>query len=126
MRGATGTVLKGSGTKKKRKRKKKDQALNNRIRYSQGLLLVTADLLVGVLLVLAEELRPELDVSGLVNTVDVTKTGSDREVGRDGVKGRVDIPDVLGLGVERVVVDRGVVNTVLLTTGDTDFHFKPD
>lgn len=80
----------------------------------------------GVLLVLAEELRPELDVSGLINAVDVTKTGSDREVGRDGVKGRVDIPDVLGLGVEGVVVDRGVVNTVLLTTGDTDFHFKPD
>lgn len=75
---------------------------------------------------LAEELRPELDVSGLVDTVDVTETGSDREVRGDGVKGRVDIPDVLGLGVERVVVDRGVVNTVLLTTGDTDFHFEPD
>lgn len=61
----------------------------------------------------------EPDVAGLVDTVDVTEAGRDGEVGRDGGERRVHSPDVLGLGVERVVVDGLVVNAVLLTTSDT-------
>ena len=37
----------------------------------------------------------------------------------------VDVEDVLGLGVEGVVVNVLVVDTVLLTTSDTDLHLEP-
>lgn len=74
---------------------------------------------------LREELGAELDVAGLVDTVDVAEAGGDGEVGGDGVEGLVDVVDVLGLGVEGVVVDGLVVDTVLLTTGDTDLHLDP-
>jgi hypothetical protein len=53
--------------------------------------------------------------------VHVTESGSNREVGADRGQCVVDGQDVLGLGVERVVVDVFVVDTVFLTTGDTDF-----
>jgi len=84
------------------------------------------ELLGGVLLVTGEEVRSELDVSWLVDTVDVTETGSDGEAWGDLGKSRVDLPDVLRLGVEGSVVDGRVVDTVLLTTGDTDLHLEPD
>ena len=63
------------------------------------------ELLVSVLLVLREELGLELDVSGLVDTVNVTETGSDGEGFGDGGKGVVDFEDVLGLSVEGSVVN---------------------
>jgi hypothetical protein len=85
-----------------------------------GLVLVGLDLLLDVGLVLGEELGVQADVAGLVDTVDVTETSGDGEVGGDGGKSLLDGEDVLGLGVERVVVDVLVVDTVLLTTGDTD------
>jgi len=62
-------------------------------------------LLVAVSLVLGEELGLEDNVSGLVDTVDVSEGGGDRESGGDGEEGVVDVEDVLGLGVERGVVD---------------------
>ena len=86
----------------------------------EGLLLGGANLLLGEGLVLAKELGVELDVTGLVDTVDVSETGGDREVGRDGGKRGVNLVDVLGLGVEGVVVDVGVVDTILLTTSDSN------
>lgn len=86
-----------------------------------GLVLLGAYGVLDVLLVLAEELWVELDVTWLVDTVDVTEAGGDREVWRDGGEGLVDGKDVLWLGVEGVVVNILVVDSVLLTTGDTDF-----
>lgn len=83
------------------------------------------DLLGSVFLVVAQELGTEDDVSGLVDTVDVTESGGDGEVGGDGGEGRVDIVDVRGLGVEGSVVGVRVVDTVLLTTGDTNLHLEP-
>jgi hypothetical protein len=47
------------------------------------------------------------------------------EVRRDGRKSLVDVVDVLGLRVKGVVVNILVVDTVLLTTGDTDLHLQP-
>jgi hypothetical protein len=85
-----------------------------------GLVLGGAESLLNVGLVLGEQLRVETDVTGLVDTVNVTETSGDREVGADGGKGVVDSEDVLGLGVKGVVVNVLVVDTVLLTTGDTD------
>lgn len=92
---------------------------------SDGLVVLEALLLLNVLLVLLEELGAELDVARLVDTVDVTEASGDGEVGGDGVEGLVDLVDVLGLGVEGVVVNGLVVNTVLLATGDTDLHLDP-
>ena len=85
------------------------------------LVVVGLEGLLDVGLVLAEKLGVELDVAGLVNAVDVTEASGDREVGGDGGEGVVDVEDILGLGVEGVVVDILVVDTVLLTTSDTDF-----
>ena len=73
------------------------------------------------LLVLAEKLWVKLDVSGLVDTVNVSETSGDGEVWGDWLEGLVDGKDILGLSVERVVVDILVVNTIFLTTSDTDF-----
>jgi hypothetical protein len=84
------------------------------------LVLLGLGLLLDVGLVLGEQLGVQLDVAGLVDTVDVTEASGDGEVGADGGQGVVDGQDVLGLGVEGVVVDILVVDTVLLTTGDTD------
>ena len=92
---------------------------------SDGLVVLEALLLLNVLLVLLEELGAELDVARLVDTVDVTEASGDGEVGGDGVKGLVDLVDVLGLSVEGVVVNGLVVNAVLLATGDTDLHLDP-
>lgn len=86
-----------------------------------GLVVGGARLLLDEGLVLGEELRVQLDVAGLVDTVDVTEAGGDGEVRRDGRESLVDLVDVFGLGVEGVVVDVLVVDTVFLTTGDTDF-----
>jgi len=85
------------------------------------LVLLGSNGILDILLVLAEELRVELDVAGLVDTVDVSETSGDREVWGDGLKSLVDGKDVLGLSVKGVVVDILVVDTILLTTGNTDF-----
>lgn len=89
-------------------------------------LLVALDLSADVLLVLAEQLGLQRDVSGLVDTVNVTETGGDGEVGGNLGELAVDVPDVLGLGVERGVVNTLVVNTVLFTTSNADLHLEPD
>ena len=89
------------------------------------LVLLGADGGLDVGLVLAEKRWLELDVSWLVDTVDVSETGGDREVWGDWGEGLVDVEDVLWLGVEGVVVDVLVVDTILLTSGDTDLHLEP-
>lgn len=90
-----------------------------------GLLLLGADGSLDVLLVLAEELGVQLDIAGLVDTVDIAEAGGNGEVWGDGRKGVVDVEDILGLGVERGVVDVLIVDTVLLATSDADFHLEP-
>lgn len=86
-----------------------------------GLVLVGADLLLDVGLVLAQKLGVQTDVAGLVDTVHITETSGNGEVGADGGESVVDGQDVLGLSVQGVVVNVLVVDTVLLTTSDTDF-----
>lgn len=89
-----------------------------------GLVLLGASLLLDVGLVTREQLGVQTDVTGLVDTVDVTETSGNGEVRADGREGVVDGQDVFGLSVERVVVDVFVVDTVFLTTSDTDFLFS--
>lgn len=90
-----------------------------------GLVVLGLDGGLDVGLVLAEQLGVELDVAGLVDTVDVAEASGNGEVGGDGGEGVVDVEDVLGLGVEGVVVDILVVDTVLLTTSDANLHLEP-
>jgi hypothetical protein len=85
------------------------------------LVLLGSDGILDILLVLAEKLRVELDVSGLVDTMDVSETSGDGEVWGDWLESLVDGEDVLRLSVKGVVVDIFVVDTILLTPGDTDF-----
>lgn len=87
-----------------------------------GLLVLGALLVLHVLLVLAEQLGPELDVAGLIHTVHVAEAGGDGEVRRDGAEGLVDLVDVLGLGVEAVVVDTLIVDAILLASRNADLH----
>lgn len=95
--------------------------------YSHWLVTVRSlELLGSVSLVFAEEVWSEDDVSWLVDTVDVSETSGNREAWGDGRERLVDVPDVLRLSVKRGVVDVGVVNTILLTTGDTNLHLEPD
>lgn len=89
-----------------------------------GLVLLGAGLLLDVCLVTREQLGVQTDVTGLVDTVDVTETSGNGEVGADGGEGLVDGQDVFRLGVERVVVDVFVVDAVFLATSDTDFLFR--
>jgi hypothetical protein len=99
--------------------------MGRRRKDSQRLGVGLANLLSSVLLVVTEEFGPESDISRLVNTVNVSETSGNGEVGGDGVQSSVDIVDVWGLGVEGCVVGVGVVDTVLLTSGDTDLHLEP-
>ena len=62
----------------------------------------------------------KLDIARFVNTVDVAKTGSNRKIRGDWGEGLVNREDIFGLGVEGVVVNRFVVNAILLATGDTN------
>lgn len=66
----------------------------------------------------------QLDVTGLVDAVDVAEAGGDGEVGGDGGEGLVDVQDILGLGVEGVVVDVLVVDAVFFAAGNADFLSK--
>lgn len=84
------------------------------------LLLVQFLLILDVLLVLLEKFGVELDVAGLVDTVNIAEASSNREVWRNLLQGSVDSVDVFGLSVQGVVVNVFVVDTILLTTSDTD------
>ena len=114
-------ALEGRGSKRKGNTEKAKQETINLQRLGVGL----ANLLGSVLLVVTEELGPEGNVSGLVDTVNISETSGNGEVGGDGVQSSVDVVDVWGLGVEGSVVGVGVVDTILLTSGDTDLHLEP-
>ena len=90
-----------------------------------GFLVFRALLLLHVLLVLLQQFRAELDVARLVDAVDVAEAGRDGEVGADGAKGLVDLVNVLGLGVQAVVVHVFVVHAVFLAACDADLHLQP-
>jgi hypothetical protein len=56
--------------------------------------------------------------------VDVSESGSDGEIGRDGGKRFVNGKDILGLGVKRVIINILIVDTILLTTSNANFLVK--
>ena len=58
--------------------------------------------------------------------MNVSKSSSDAEHWRDSGKSLVDIPNIFGLSVQAVVVNSGIVNTVLFSSGDTNLHLEPE
>jgi hypothetical protein len=85
------------------------------------LVFLCAVLLLDKCLMLSEEFRVKLDVAGLVDTVDVTEASSDAEIRGDLGQGGPDVVNVFWLGIERVVVDVFIVNTVFFATSDANF-----
>jgi hypothetical protein len=65
-----------------------------------GLVLLGSNGILNILLVFAKQLWVQLDITRLVNTMDISETSSDREVRRDGRQSLVDLKNVFGLGVK--------------------------
>jgi len=88
-------------------------------------LSVSRRLLLDVLLRFAEDGRGELHVAGGVHAVHVAEGGGDGEhAGGDRVELGVHLVDLLGLGVEVLLGDVGVVDAVLLAAGDADLNLE--
>ena len=85
------------------------------------LIFLCSDSIFDILLVLAKKFWVKLNVTRFVDTMNISETGGNREVRGDWRQSLVDGKDVLGLGIERIIVNRLVVNTILLTTCDTNF-----
>ena len=94
--------------------------------HLQRLLNLAASLLFRICLVFGKELGVQPNISGLVNAVHVTERSCYAKVGADWRQCRVYVVYVLRLGVQAVVIDAGIVDTIFLATGNTDFHFEPD
>jgi hypothetical protein len=77
----------------------------------QRFLVFALELFAGVLLVFVEEFGVETDVAGFVDTVDVSETSSDGEVGPDFGEIAVYIPDILWLGIQRGIINASIIDT---------------
>jgi hypothetical protein len=106
----------------------------------QRFVVFALELLAGVLLVFVKEFGVKADVAGFVDTVDISETSRDGEVGSDFSEIAVYIPDILWLSIQRGIVNASIIDTYLsipltiwrllgktifFTTGDSDFHFEP-
>jgi len=85
-----------------------------------------ADLLLSIYLMLIEEIGMEVHVSRLINTMNVSESSSDAEIGPDCAESLVNVKNVFRLSVQAGVVNSGVVDAVFLTTGDTNLHLEPE
>ena len=75
---------------------------------------------------LLQQVRMELNIPRLVNTVHVSERGCNTKVGTDRVQRGEDIPHIGGLSVQRGVIHACVVHAVFFTARDTDFHLESD
>lgn len=75
---------------------------------------------------LSEQFGPQTNVSGLVDTVNITERSGNAEVGTNSAEGLVDVIDVGRLGIQTLLVNTGVINAILLTASDTDLHLEPE
>jgi len=80
-----------------------------------------------VFLGVVEDDRLEVNISRSVNSVDISERGGAGEGGvLDLGKLFVGVPDFLRLSVKTVGVDISVVNTIFLSSGDTEFELEKD
>ena len=83
-------------------------------------------LLLHIFLVFPKKVGKQFDVTRLVNAVHVSERSSDAEIGSDLAQRGVHIVDVFRLRVQTSVVGTGVVDAILLATGDSDLHLEPE
>ena len=90
-----------------------------------GLGVISSKLFLNVLLGVVEDFRLQVNISRSVDTVHVSERGSASEPGvGDLAELLVGVEDFFGLGVKTRRVDVGVVNTIFLTSGDTEFKLE--
>mmetsp|Transcript_18783 Transcript_18783/g.45365 ORF Transcript_18783/g.45365 Transcript_18783/m.45365 type:complete len:251 (-) Transcript_18783:844-1596(-) len=77
-----------------------------------------------VLLCVVQDLRFELDITRLVDTVDVTECSRDGEHVRYLAEFLVRLVDFFRLRIQVLNGTVGIVHTVFFATGDTQFHLK--
>lgn len=87
----------------------------------ERLVFLSIDLLLRVGLMLAQEFWMQADITGLVNSVNISKACSNGEVRRNRAKRLVHVVDILRLGIKGTVVNSSVIDTILLSSGNTDF-----
>mmetsp|Transcript_13875 Transcript_13875/g.33341 ORF Transcript_13875/g.33341 Transcript_13875/m.33341 type:complete len:389 (+) Transcript_13875:340-1506(+) len=83
-------------------------------------------LLRNVVLCTVQNLGLQLNVSGRVNTVNVSKSSSNREGRRDGSERLVHLVDLLRLRVQVLNGSVRVVDAIFFPTSDAQFHFQQD
>ena len=87
---------------------------------------VVAEFLGNVLLRLVQNLGLQLDVAGRVDAVDVSKGRCYRELIGNGHEILVYLVDFFGLGIQIFNGSVGVVNTIFLSSGNSQFHLEQD
>jgi len=92
----------------------------------QWLIDLATQLLCRVCLMLAKQFRPQLNISWLVDSVHVPKSGRDAEIRSNCAQGFINIMDVLRLGVQTGVVDASIVDAIFLAASDTNLHLEPE
>jgi len=89
------------------------------------LLILSADLALGIRLVFGKKFGVQLYVTRFVNTVHVSKRSRYAKVGADCRECGVYVVHFLRLGVQAAVLDTGVINAIFFTARDTNF-LEPD
>jgi hypothetical protein len=99
------------------------KAHNYNIQWLGSFLL---DLSRDVILVLSEKIRQKLHVPRFVNAMDITESSSNTEIGSNRAQSLVNIMDVFGLSVQARIVYTSIVDTIFLSSRDTDLHLEPN
>src|SRR5579859_4997843 len=79
--------------------------------WLQRFLIFAFELVLRVFLMFIEEFRVETDISGFVDTVDVSKASGNGEIRSNSGKCAVDIPDILRLSIQRSIINASVIHT---------------
>jgi hypothetical protein len=79
------------------------------------------NLFLNVRLVFPEEFRMEFDVAGFVDPMNVSEAGRNWKVRRNLGQSLMDVVDILRLGVESIIINIFVVDTIFLATSYADF-----
>mmetsp|Transcript_30637 Transcript_30637/g.62551 ORF Transcript_30637/g.62551 Transcript_30637/m.62551 type:complete len:269 (+) Transcript_30637:549-1355(+) len=91
-----------------------------------GKIRLTADLFLGVSLVLSKALRLEGDISRLVHTMDIAKGSSNGEHRANLGEGLIDCIHLLRSSVKLLRVNILIVHSIFLPSCDANLHLQPD
>mmetsp|Transcript_26744 Transcript_26744/g.37570 ORF Transcript_26744/g.37570 Transcript_26744/m.37570 type:complete len:283 (+) Transcript_26744:620-1468(+) len=91
-----------------------------------GFVILACKLFLGISLMATKTFGLESDITGLVDTVDITEGSSNREHGTNLGECLVDRVNLFGTGVQLFGVNIFIVDTILFTSSDTNFHLQPN